>query len=213
MRFSGQRVWWILSSLMWCHIVWYTRTCINVSEEHAGSIFGVKETMTGEASYSDMLVHTHQTTRRHIPHDSNLEVTNDIELIWCDISHNNHMDIQKALLIRLELTRIKIWKIKKCCSQLSMRTYFKRHAAFRKADVSFVCLYKTWQLLQTCVITHKNKYILDLQSMNKYIVFISFNNGSIVIFIFISTAYIIKFSIYLYSKFFVFVFSGYLLLH
>jgi hypothetical protein len=83
-----------VSYFMLCHIVWYTRTYTNVSEEYAASIFRVKETMTEEAGSSDMLVHTYQTTRRHIPQASNLEVTDDIELIFHDISHNNHTDIQ-----------------------------------------------------------------------------------------------------------------------
>jgi hypothetical protein len=42
------------------------------------------------------------------------------------------------------------------CSQLS--TYFKRRISFRKADESLVCWDETWQLLETCTITFKNKY-------------------------------------------------------
>jgi hypothetical protein len=39
-----------------------------------------------------------------------------------------------------------------------MSTYFKRHVAFRKAVESLVFSDKTWQFLQTCIITFKNKY-------------------------------------------------------
>jgi hypothetical protein len=47
-------------------------------------------------------------------------------------------------------------KNEKCCSQLSI--FFKRHVAFRKSDESLVCSDKTWQFLQTCNISFKNKY-------------------------------------------------------
>jgi hypothetical protein len=69
------------------------------------------------------------------------------------------------------------------------------------ADESLVCLDKTWQFLQTFIITFKIKYnfwgLIKLYS-------------DILLFIFISTTYFIKFSIYLCSNFFVF--KGYLLL-
>jgi hypothetical protein len=70
---------------------------------------------------------------------------------------------------------------------------------FKKADESLVCSDKTWQFLQTCIITFENKVQpLSLLSMNKCIVFLQLlNKGSMMIFllIFISTTYIIKFSV------------------
>jgi hypothetical protein len=34
----------------------------------------------------------------------------------------------------------------------------KGHMTFRKANESLVCSDETWQFLQTCIITFKNKY-------------------------------------------------------
>jgi hypothetical protein len=84
----------------------------------------------------------------------------------------------EPLLIRLQLIVIsdnpdRNTRNEKCCSQFS--TYSKRHVAFRKADESLVCSDKTRQLLQTYIITFKNKvHLLSLISMNKYCLFIAF---------------------------------------
>jgi hypothetical protein len=59
-------------------------------------------------------------------------------------------------LIRLHLIRIEIWKMKNTIH--SWTHTFKRHMAFRKAGKLFICSDKTWNFLQTCIITLENKY-------------------------------------------------------
>jgi hypothetical protein len=86
--------------------------------------------------------------------------------------------------------------MEKYCLQLSTDT--KRHVAFRKADESLVCSDKTWQFLQSCVITFKNKY--NFWVFYRWIYLLSLYSFSItaleqyfLLYILISTTYFIQF--------------------
>jgi hypothetical protein len=85
--------------------------------------------------------------------------------------------------------------MKKFCSQLS--TYF------RKADEWLVRSGKTWQFPQTCIITFNNKYNFRVfyRRTNSLSLYCKGSTVIVFIFFFISTTHIIKFSIYLCSKF------------
>jgi hypothetical protein len=113
----------------------------------------------------------------------------------------------KPSLIRLQFIQMldnmdQNIKNEKCCSQWG--TYLKRHTEFTKADESLVCSEKTGQFLQTCIITFKNEYKFWVFCWWVYFFFIVFNLKLCSYIFFISTTYIIKFSIYLFPKFFVF---------
>jgi hypothetical protein len=121
----------------------------------------------------------------------------------------------KPSLMRLQLIRMfdnpdGNTKIEKCCSQL--RTYFKRHLTFRKADDSIVTVSANLRYY-----VQKQVQLLGLLSMNKCIVFLQFlNKGSRVIFL----IYLFSSALLISLKFpsisvlsFFFVFKGYLLHH
>jgi hypothetical protein len=96
----------------------------------------------------------------------------------------------KPSLIRLQLFRI-IW-IEILNMKNAVHSWvhnFKTHTALVRSD-------KTWQSLETCIITFKNKRSFWVFYRRINVVPLS----HILLFIFIGTTYIIKFSIYLCSK-------------
>jgi hypothetical protein len=120
----------------------------------------------------------------------------------------------KPSLIALQLIRIEIWKMKNAPHRWVHTLKDTWHLGRQMRNLSVQTEPDSF-FKPTLLRLEKQVQLLSLLSTNKCSLFLWFlNKGSTVIFllfIFLGTIYIIKFSIYLCSEFFVF--QGYLLLH